>query len=172
MITFVVNLPQRIVMNITTSQLQAIRILLSKENKETIAEQADKSTRTIEAVLQGDRTNDDVEKLCLKIAKENWTKLGAVFSKIESKNLNESLLIEEFQKLKASQVTSGEEYNRFMDVYLDLVHVKFESEDELWEHLSNIHPDIIGRAYWCINLFSRLLGISEERAVAFYNSKI
>lgn len=159
-------------MNITTSQLQAIRTLLSKDNKESIAEQADKSTRTIEAVLQGDRTNDDIEKLCVKIAKENWIKLGGTFSQIESKNLNETLLIEEYQKLKENQVTSGEEYNRFMDVYLDLVHVKFESEDELWEHLSNIHPDIIGRAYWCINLFARLLGVTEERAVAFYNSKI
>ena len=59
-----------------------------------------------------------------------------------------------------------------MDVYLDLVHVKFASEEELWEHLSNIHPDIIGRAYWCINLFARLLGVTEERAVAFYNSNI
>lgn len=159
-------------MNITTAQLQEIRILLSKDNKKTIAKTAGKSIRTIEAVLQGDRTNDEIEKLCVKIAKENWTKLGATFSKIESKNLNETLSIEEFQKLKENQVTSGEEYNRFMDVYLDLVHVKFQSEDELWEHLSNIHPDIIGRAYWCINLFIRLLGISEERAVTYYNSKI
>lgn len=158
-------------MNITTQQLQTIRPLLSKEDKELIAEQADKSSRTVEAVLQGNRTNDEIERMCLKKAKENWSKLGGVFSKIESKNLSESLLIEEFQKLKVNQVTSGEEYNRFMDVYLDLVHVKFESEDELWEHLSNIHPDIIGRAYWCINLFARLLGITEERAVAFYNSK-
>lgn len=159
-------------MNITTEQLQTIRPLLSKEDKELIAEQADKSTRTIEAVLQGNRANDEIERLCVKKAKENWTKLGSTFSKIESKNLNETLLIEEFQKLKENQVSSGEEYNRFMDVYLDLVHVKFESEDGLWEHLSNFHPDIISRAYWCINLFVRLLGVSEERAVAFYNSKI
>jgi hypothetical protein len=159
-------------MNITTEQLQTIRPLLSKEDKESIAEQADKSSRTVEAVLQGNRANDEIERLCVKKAKENWTKLGSTFSKIESKNLNESLLIEEFQKLKENQISSGEEYNRYMDVYLDLVHVKFESEDGLWEHLSNFHPDIIGRAYWCINLFVRLLGVSEERAVAFYNSKI
>lgn len=159
-------------MNITTQQLQTIRPLLSKEDKELIAEQADKSSRTIEAVLQGNRANDEIERLCVKKAKENWAKLGGVFSKIELKNLNEPLLIEEFQILKANQVTSGEEYNRFMDVYLDLVHVKFANEEELWEHLSNIHPDIISRAYWCISLFIRLLGVPEERAVALYNSKI
>ena len=108
--------------------------------------------------MQGNRANDEIERLCVKKAKENWTKLGSTFSKIESKNLNETLLIEEFQKLKENQVSSGEEYNRFMDVYLDLVHVKFESEDGLWEHLSNFHPDIIGRAYWCINPFIRTDG--------------
>jgi len=159
-------------MNITSVQLQTIRTILSKEDKEGIAKQADKSTRTIEAVLQGNRTNDEIERLCVKKAKENWAKLGGMFSKIESKNLSETLLIEEFQTLKENQVNSGEEYNRFMDVYLDLVHVKFESEEELWGHLVNIHPDIASRAYWCINLFVRLLGVNEKRAVAFYNSKI
>jgi len=158
-------------MNITTKQLQTIRTLLSKEDKVLIAEQANKSSRTVEAILQGNRTNDEIERLCVKKAKENWNKLGGMFSKIESKNLNETLLIEEFRKLKVNQVTNGEDYNRFMDVYLDLVHVKFVSEEELWEHLSNIHTDIIGRSYWCINLFVRLLGVTEERAVAFYNSK-
>ena len=75
---FVVNQPLTTTMNITTPQLQAIRAILSKKDKEFIAEQASKSPRTVEAVLQGDRVNDEIERLALKQAKANWANTGPV----------------------------------------------------------------------------------------------
>ena len=122
--------------------------------------------------MQGNRTNDEIEKLCLKQAKENWFKVGNIISKVESKNLQEPLLIEGYQKLKQNQVNSGEDYNHYMDVYLNLVHVDFKTEEELWEHLTQLYPAIISKSYWCITLFSRILGTTEERAVAYYNNNI
>jgi hypothetical protein len=158
-------------MNISTPQLHAIRALLNKKDKESIAEQADKKPRTVEAVLQGDRPNDDIERLAVKQARMKLAKLQRVLDNIEAKNHHTIILIEEYQELKKNSPTLGEDYNRYMDVYLDLVHVKFEDKEALWEHLSLIHPDIIVRPFWCVNLFVRLLGISEEHAIAFHNSK-
>lgn len=158
-------------MNISVPQLHAIRSVLSKKDKETIGEQADKRPRTVEAVLQGDRPNDSIERLAVKKAKANIAKLQRIVDIIEAKNDHSVILIEEYQELKKNAPTTGEDYNRYMDVYLDLVHVKFEDLEALWDHLQMIHPDMITRPYWCICLIVRLLGISEEQAIAFHNSK-
>ena len=159
-------------MNITTTELHAIRSILSKKDKGDIAEQAGKSIRTVEAILQGDRVNDQIERLCYKKAKENWSKLAIIFNNIESKNLSGSVSISEFEKLKQSQVNTGEDYNYYMDVYLTLVHFSFKNEEELWKHINEHYSLIVTKSYWCILLFSRLLGITDESAVSFYNSKI
>ena len=158
-------------MNISTLQLQTIRSVLSKEDRIAIGEQADKSPRTVEAVLQGNRVNDTIEQIVVKRARANVEKLQRILSDIEAKNNHSIILIEEYQEFKKNAPTTGDIYNRYMDVYLDLVHVKFEDKEELWEHLSMIHPDIIARPFWCVSLFVRLLGVQEEHAIAFHNSK-
>jgi hypothetical protein len=158
-------------MNITTQQLQAIRAILSKQDKESISEHADKSPRTVEAVLQGNRVNDEIEQLALKQAKVNWAKLGQTIAVIEAKNISAHISIDEFEALRINQPTSGEDYYRYMDVYLDLVHVKFTDMDELWDHIKVHQADIIQKPYWCVSLMSRLKGVTFEYSIAYFNSK-
>lgn len=158
-------------MNITTQQLQAIRAILSKEDKESISELAEKSPRTVEAVLQGNRMNDEIERLALKQAKVNWAKLGQTIAVIEAKNISAHISIDEFEALRINQPTSGEDYCRYMDIYLDLVHVKFTDMDELWDHIKVHQADIIQKPYWCVCLMSRLKGVTFEHAIAYFNSK-
>ena len=158
-------------MNITTKQLQTIRVILSKEDKETISEHAEKSPRTVEAVLQGNRINDEIERFALKQAKVNWAKLGQTIAIIESKNIRTHISIDEFEALRINQPTSGEDYCRYMDIYLDLVHVKFTDLDELWDHIKVHQADIIQKPYWFVSLISRLKGVTFEHAIAYFNSK-
>jgi hypothetical protein len=47
-------------MNVSNAQIKALRVLISKEDKQQIATQLGNSVRTIEAVLSCDRTNDEI----------------------------------------------------------------------------------------------------------------
>jgi hypothetical protein len=159
-------------MNITTTQLQAIRALISKEDREQIGFHTNKSVRTIEAILQGDRFNDDVEQLTVITAKQNIARLSNIIADIEAKNLT-PIKVEEYSKYKESSAWANDiSYGRCLDVYLQLSHSNIKEPSELWTLIWQGYKDIIPKSYYCVDLFVRLLGVSAENSVKFYNKKI
>ncbi len=158
-------------MNITKEQMNAIRRLLSKEDKESIGMHTGKSVRTVDAVLQYDRVNQEIEEAALLVAKQNLDHMANVIADIAAKNTTK-VTLEEYRKQKESGGWSnGNAFNRYMDIYLQLTHIKFGTEEELWEHIWASYKDIISNSYYCIDLFTRLLGIGERIAVEFFNKK-
>lgn len=158
-------------MNITTAQIKAIRGLLSKEDRKNIGIHTNMSHRTVDAVLQGDRVNDDIEQYSLIVAKQNLAKLSSIIADVEAKNIIKVSLAE-FKKYKESAAWSNDNaYKRYLDVYLQLSHNNVKEPDELWGLIWKNYKDIIHNSYYCIDLFVRLLGVTDEIAVEFYNKK-
>ncbi|MCT4638959.1 MAG: hypothetical protein N4A72_14755 [Bacteroidales bacterium] len=159
-------------MNITTTQIKALRKLLSKEDKENIALHTGKSKKTIENILQGDRYNDQVEELVLITAKQNLAKYFNIIADIEAKNIR-TISVEEYRKHRQSSVWSKDEfYTRYMDIYLRLVSLKVEDCETLWQTLWKDYKDIIKKPEYCIDLFVRLIGVNDVVATRFYNKEV
>jgi len=74
-------------MNINPEQMKAIRVVISKKDREYIAQQTQKSIRTVESVLNCDRTNDDIESWIFRVAKMNVAKLSRILTTVQSQNL-------------------------------------------------------------------------------------
>ncbi|MFK5883487.1 MAG: hypothetical protein QM489_04000 [Candidatus Izemoplasma sp.] len=130
------------------------------------------SHRTVDAVLQGDRTNDNIEQYSFIVAKQNLARLSNVIADVEAKNIIK-VIFPEFRKYKESAAWSNDNaYKRYIDVYLQLSHNNVKEPDELWGLIWKDYKDIIHYTYYCIDLFVRLLGITDEIAVRFYNKKI
>jgi hypothetical protein len=159
-------------MNITTQQLQAIRVIISKEDRQQIGMHTKMSIRTVDAILQGDRVNDDIEKYAVIVAKQNIARLSNIITDIESKNIL-SVEFDEYKKYKDSSSWSNDNsYGRYLDVYLQLSHSKIKEPDELWTLIWQGYKDLISKPYYCVDLFVRLLGLNEENSVKFYNKKM
>jgi hypothetical protein len=159
-------------MNISHAQMKAIRGLLSKKDKEVIAMHTGKSVRTIDAVLQFDRVNDQIEASIIQTAKQNLQALANVIADIEAKNVRK-VTTEEYRNAKNSNHWSNDyAYGRYLDIYLQLSHIKFTSDNDLWDNIWQNHKDIITTPVYCIDLFVRLLGLEEKHAVSFFNKKI
>ncbi|MBN1113387.1 MAG: hypothetical protein JXA53_10800 [Bacteroidales bacterium] len=159
-------------MNITTVQLQAFRGILSKEDKANIALHTEKSVRTVEAVLQGDRQNDDIEQLVLIAVKQNIARYYNIVADVEAKNTLKVTTLEYTKYRESAAWTNDMYYNRYIDIYLQLAHYNCKDEDELWSTIWNNYKDIIQKAYYCVDLFCRLLGFESATATRFYNKKI
>ncbi len=84
-LTFVVNKLQTCCMIISEIQMKAIRQLISKADKQQLSLHTQKSVRTIEAVLQSDRINDEIEQAILLTAKQNLFALSNVIRDIEQR---------------------------------------------------------------------------------------
>jgi hypothetical protein len=150
--------------------MDTIRRVLNKDDKEAIAEYTKTSYRTVQAVLQGDRVNNDIEKASVKRAWAYVDSLIGTLSDIERHNAQSLLTVNGFNEaLKSETWCKRQEYYRYMDVYLALVHNEYKNFDELWAELKNNYYDVIRSGYYCIALVHRLLGISIEQTLINYN---
>lgn len=159
-------------MNINPEQMKAIRAVISKKDREYIALQTQKSIRTIESVLNCDRTNDDIESCIFRVAKMNVAKLSRILITIQSQNLL-PITIEQYQAAKAGGSWSNSEiYQRYNDVYLRLCHSIYNEIYDVWSILRSEYRDIIPFSEYCCDLMIRLTGVNENAAIKFYNSSI
>ena len=160
-------------MQATNQQIKALRLLLSKKDKETIADQAKVSIRTVEAILQGDRRNDKVESLILEYAESNLIELQSIIQDIKSKNRDYFITEKGYEKKTSSPGwAQGHNYLRHIDIYLQLSHLKFNSLEDLWMTIKEKHKDLIHLDYYCVDVIKRTMGISVKQAITFYNSKV
>lgn len=158
-------------MNVSIDQIKAIRSLISKKDKEHIAEQLGNSVRTIEAVLNCDRTNDEIEKALFKVAKLRHAHLSRVLAAVENQN-QIKIGLEDLRAIKSSPSWANDEYyQRYNDIYIRLCGYDYNL-DELWTEFNTNHKDIIARSYYCCDLMIRLCLVDEKTAVDFYNCKI
>lgn len=79
-------------MNIEVKEFKSLRKLLDRKDKQAIAEQAECSYSLVSAVLVGNRKNDLVEALFLRLVKANLQKLNLLFEKVEQKNSSSKIL--------------------------------------------------------------------------------
>ncbi|PKP09880.1 MAG: hypothetical protein CVU09_09630 [Bacteroidetes bacterium HGW-Bacteroidetes-4] len=159
-------------MIISEIQMKAIRQLISKADKQQLSLHTQKSVRTIEAVLQSDRMNDEIEQAILLTAKQNLFALSNVIQDIEAKNTVKASL-PEFRKYRSSATwNQGGEYSRYLDIYLQLTHLKLSGMEELWDVVWKDYKDLITKPYYCIYLFVRLLGVEDKEALSFFNKKL
>ncbi len=159
-------------MNINPTQTKTIRSLISKKDKEHLAIKLGKSARTIEAVLNCQRTNDEIERAIFNVAKMNLAKLNQTITTIEAQNLL-PINIQYFKQLKScSSWTNDETYQRYNDIYIRLCHYTFDDVSELWSNLKKNFRDIIPHSIYCCDLIARLTGVNEETAISFYNKSI
>jgi len=159
-------------MQATNQQIKALRPLLSKNDKETVAQQASVSIRTVEAILQGDRRNDKVESLLLEYAESNLVELQSIIQDIKAKNRDYFITEKGYEKKVSSPGwAQGHNYLRHIDIYLQLSHLKFNSLDDLWTTLTEKHRDLIHLDYYCVAVIKRVMGIPVKEAVVYYNKK-
>ena len=158
-------------MNITTAQLKALRPLLSKKDKQAIALQSEKSFKTVEAILCGERTNDTVEQCIVQQAKQNYSRLSRIFAAIEIQNLLPTTVDVLISSKNSPSWLNNETYQRYNDIFISLCTNTYDL-GELWEILNDRYKDIIIHSEYCCDLLCRLVGIEEKTAVEFYNSKI
>ena len=159
-------------MNINQSQMKAIRGLISKEDREYIAQQTQKSVRTIEAVLNCDRINDDIECVIFRVAKMNLAKLSRILLTIQSQNLL-PVTIDQLNTAKTGSSWSNNEiFQRYNDIYIRLCHATYHEVEEVWTELKANYRDIIPYSEYCCDLLIRLTGVNENAAIKFYNSSI
>lgn len=159
-------------MNIKQNQLQAIRRLLTKDDKFNIALHTGKSTRTIDAVLQGDRVNNEIEERIVIAARQNISHYLNILADIEANNIVK-VSTEEYRKAtKNAALAEDSYYNRYVSIYLSLANYKITDLEELWEKIWNTAKDIIARPYFCIHLLQTLTGVEDTVAVKFFNRQV
>ena len=152
--------------------MKGIRGLISKKDREYIALQTQKSVRTIESVLNCDRTNSDIESWIFRVAKMNVSKLSRILTTIQSQNLL-PIKIEQYLAAKTGGSWSNSEiYQRYNDIYLRLCHSTYNEIEDLWPILKSEYRDIIPFSEYCCDLLIRLTGVNDNTAIKFYNSSI
>jgi len=159
-------------MNINPEQMKAIRVVISKKDREYIALQTQKSIRTIESVLNCDRTNDDIESWIFRVAKMNVAKLSRILTTVQSQNLLPITLDQYQSAKKAGSWSNSEIYQRYNDIYLRLCHSTYNEIEEVWSIIKSEYRDIIPFSEYCCDLLIRLTGVNENAAIKFYNSSI
>jgi hypothetical protein len=159
-------------MNFNTTQMKTVRAFISKEDREYIAQQTQKSIRTVEAVLNCDRTNDDIEQAIFRVAKMNLAKLSRTLLTVEAQNLLPTT-VDQYLAVKAGASWSNNEiYQRYNDIYLRLCYATYNEIDEVWSLIKMEYRDIIPFSAYCCDLLIRLTGINENAAIKFYNNSI
>lgn len=158
-------------MNITTIQLHCIRRLLTKADKAEIAEQLLLSERTVEAVLNGNRTNDEIEQAVVRKVRQNIAYMTRVLAAIDTQNLKSVTVAELIAYRNSPAWQSDDYYPRYNDVYFRLCSNVWEIA-ELWEVLKINYKDILVRGMYCCDLLSRLIGITDKESINYYNNNI
>jgi hypothetical protein len=159
-------------MNINSSQIKALRQLITKKDKQTIHECLGNSVRTIEAVMNCDRANNEIEFALFRMAKTNHAKLSRILAAIEAQN-KIPIDIESHTIIKESpQWVNDDYYQRYNDIYLQLCSFNFSTMDEIWEQLKNKYQDILLKGNYCCDLIAKLVGVDAKTAINFYNNNI
>ena len=159
-------------MNVSKSDIEAIRVLLSKEDRELIAELSGNSIRTVQAVLQNQRSTDIVQKIAIQVALKKWNTIGQTLNIIQQNN-KEFANINDLREAKSSTAWARtREYNRYIDIYLQLTAIKWTDINELWKKLKTDFSDILQFQYYSIDLLTRLMGINEKTAINYFNQNI
>lgn len=168
---YVVVLRQDNDMKVTTVQLHCIRRLLTKEDRKEIAGQVSMSERTVEAVLNGDRANDEIERAIVGMAKQKIAKIARVLAVIDMQNLL-PVSAEDLKVYRDSPAWQSDDfYPRYNDVYIRLCSHKWEI-GELWHVLKQNYKDVLLHGMYCCDLICRLIGIADKEGIEFYNDKI
>lgn len=157
-------------MNITKIEMQAISSILTKEDKAIIAAKAQNSVRTVEAVMQSARHTEHIKKLIVQQALIRWEEVGRHLNAVQNKN-KEFATVADYKQAKLSAMwNKGHDYDRYIDVYLQLSHLDYQDVNELIQKIKAEYQDVIQLPYYCIDLIVRLLGIETKAAVKLYNS--
>ncbi len=167
----VVLLPQKPIMKINKDQLEAIRCLLTAENKQELSILTRKSPRTIQAILQGDRTNPDVLNKIYSFALNNFETLIKTFNAIDRQNVQQATLPIFKEKKNADSWTKTNNFYAFSEAYLQLCHLNFDTIDDLWAMIEKQFNYLIPATYYCIELLKRTMAIDDARAINYYNKK-
>lgn len=158
-------------MNITTIQLHALRRLLTKEDRTGIAEQLCMSGRTVEAVLNGTRTNDEIERAVVREVRQKVAHMARVLAAIDLRNVLPVTVAELTAHRNSPAWQSDDYYPRYNDVYLRLCSNRWEMA-ELWEVLQRSYKDVLLHGVYCCDLLCRLVGITDKESVSYYNDNI
>jgi len=158
-------------MIINKAQLEAIRGLITPENKQELSVLTRKSPRTIQAILQGDRTNADVLNKVYLTALNNFESLSKTFTAIDRQNVKQATLPEFKEKKNADTWTKTNDFYAFSEVYLQLCHLKFDTFDDLWTMIEKQYNYIIPATYYCIELLKRTMASDDAKAINYYNKK-
>jgi len=86
-------------MNIRNNELKALRTLITKDMRKAIANKTGKAERTVEAVLNCQRQNDDIEKLVIKQVETTLAELLLMLDNVKGRNIDE-ISIEGYFKAK------------------------------------------------------------------------
>lgn len=158
-------------MNITTAQLHSLRRLLNKKDRAEIAEQLLLSERTVEAVLNGNRANDEIEQAAVRKIRQNVAHMTRVLAAVDIQNVL-PVSSEELTAYRNSPAWHNDDYYvRYNDIYIRLCGNRWEIV-ELWEVLKANYKDILTRGAYCCDLLSRLIGITDKESVNYYNEHI
>lgn len=158
-------------MNITTTQLHALRRLLTQEERKRIAEHVDMSVRTVEAVLNGERSNDEIERDVVKEARQKVAKIMRVIVAIDLQNVL-PVSVEELKAYRESLAWQSDDfYPRYCETYIRLCGQKWETA-ELWEVMKKGYKDVLTRGVYCCDLLVRLIGITDNESICYYNDHI
>lgn len=159
-------------MKISSAQMKAFRGVLSKEDKERIAQHTKKSYRTIEAVLNGDRSNDEIETAVFNRARMVNIALSDAVRAVEVANEAVPMTLEDFQVFKTQVGSDDGEANRlYLETYLQLSHNTFEP-GRLMETLKTGHKKAVKNGLYCALLIQKLCGVGDAVAVKTYNDSL
>lgn len=159
-------------MKIRQSQMKAFRGILSKEDKEQIAQHTKKSYRTVEAVLNGDRSNDEIEMAIFNRSRMVSIALLDAIRSVEVSNDAVQVTLEDFQIFKTQVGSDDSEANKlYLETYLQLSHKSFEPE-QLWTVLQTRHKKAVKNGLYCTLLIQKLCGVGDVVAVKVFNDGI
>jgi hypothetical protein len=160
-------------MNISKHEMSALRAALSKHDKEAIAHFTNKSPRTVEAVLNYARQNDDIEIAIVRFATARADTLSNVLQTVKFTNkMTIPVTADQLKQKKAHPSwTDNKYYCRHIDAYLQLSHLNLDA-DGIWENIIQDFNELFDEPVYVAALVQRLLGISEDEAVKIYKQNI
>jgi len=157
-------------MNITQPEIFAFRKLLTKADKQVIADSTNTSFHTVTACLNGYRPHNEIEQALLRVIKGKIDKLYDTYHNIRTRNLyTEASLIGYTNAKSSTSWSSGQAYTNYLDAYLILVSIKFDNPNELITYLKTNYSHLIAHKYYVIELITKLSGLNILYSIKAYN---
>ncbi len=151
-------------MDIRRDEIRQFKALISKEDRQLIARKLGNSERTVEAVICGNRDTIEIQKMIVDTAKEKVKDLLNTIEQIETRNIDD-FTFEDYQKYRKSTLWSeGDSYGYYIDLYLELSHIKFNDSKELIDYLDIHYRKIFTMPFYLIDIVRRIIGCTEYDA--------